>query len=170
MVAEVWATGMSMTPPIGVGVVHDVGPHEAVRVPAQPPWALQASPVVQARPSSQGIPAVTGVWEHPVPAAQASVVQGLLSSQLTAAPPVQAPAWQVCPVRHLLGAQAVPLLTGVCTQAPITTVSVVQAFMSSQLGVKHWACPETTWQAWFWATQGLGRQGLVVHPPMPSSW
>ena len=82
----------------------------------------------------------------------------------------QVPAWQVWAVRQGLAEQEVPLATGVCTQAPCTTVSVVQGLPSSQLGVTHCAWPPTTWQAWFCVAQGLGRQGLVVQVPVPSSW
>ena len=144
IVAVVCATGMSMLPPSGVVVVQVVAVQAAVTVPAHAPAALQTSPVVQAMPSLQAVPPVTGVWAQPVAPAQVSVVQGFPSSQLVAVPPEQAPDWQVWALRHALVAQAVPLLTGVWTQAPPTTVSVVQGFPSSQLGVTHWACPPTT--------------------------
>jgi len=42
---------------------------------------LQASPVVQALPSVQGVPGATCVWWQPAGSLQVSAVQGLLSSQ-----------------------------------------------------------------------------------------
>src|SRR5438552_7737985 len=57
---------------------------------------LQASPVVQGLPSSQGL--VLLVCVQPVAGLQPSVVQTLPSSQLGAAPPTQVPPLQVSPV------------------------------------------------------------------------
>ena len=48
--------------------------------------AAQASAVVQAFASSQGVPFVTAVWVQPVAGSQVSVLQALPSSQLTALP------------------------------------------------------------------------------------
>lgn len=65
------------------GATHTIGP---------PPWQApnwQCSPCVQASPSVHG--AVLGVAEQPVCALQPSSVHALLSSQITAAPPVQTP-------------------------------------------------------------------------------
>jgi hypothetical protein len=160
---------MSMVAPSGVVPEQVVAVHAGVTVPAHAPWAVQASPVVQAMPSSQDVPAATGLCVQPVPAMQVSVVQGSPSSQLGAEPPEHTPVWQVCPIRQGLDPQAVPLVTGVWTQAPPTTLSVVQGFWSSQLGVKQVACPLTTMHAWFCAAQGFGVQGSLVQPPIPSS-
>src|SRR5439155_24612025 len=52
--------------------------------------APQASPVVEALPSSHG--AVFGVWTQPLPESQESSVQGLPSSQSSERPPTHAPA------------------------------------------------------------------------------
>jgi hypothetical protein len=169
MVAVIWATGMSITPPSDVVALHEAGVQLAVTVPAHAPDAVQVSPVVQAMPSSQGVPAGAEAWVHPVAGTHASWVQGFPSSQLCGAPPVQAPAVQVWPVTHRFVEQGVPLATGVFTHAPITTVSVVHGFMSSQLGVKHVGWPPTAWQAWFFVAQGLGTHGSLVQPPSPSS-
>jgi hypothetical protein len=66
---------------------------------AAPPWQLpplQASPVVQALPSSHA--AALFVWTQPVAGTQESSVHGLLSSQLVAEPAWQLPPAQVSPV------------------------------------------------------------------------
>jgi hypothetical protein len=78
-----------------------------VHVPA---W--QASVWVQALPSSQLVPFVTGVWTQPVSGLQLSAVHGLLSSHEMAAlehePPAQTPeaTWHLSVV-----VQAIPLLS-----------------------------------------------------------
>jgi hypothetical protein len=56
----------------------------------------QVSPVVQALPSLQGL--VLSVWAHPVPGSHESSVQGLLSSQFGAGPPLQLPPPHTSPV------------------------------------------------------------------------
>jgi hypothetical protein len=160
---------MSIVAPSACIVVHEPVVHAAVGVPAHEPPAVHASPVVQAMPSSQGVPGAAGVWVQPLGETHASVVQGLPSSQLTGLPPVHAPAWHVLPVEHASVAHAVPLATLVWTHAPITTVSVVQGFMSSQFGVEHVGIPPTFMHAWFIAAHGFGVHGSLVQPPMPSS-
>src|SRR3990172_2528825 len=104
----------------------------AIETPRQAP-AEQVSLVVQALPSSHTVPLATAVNTHPVAGLQLSVVQALLSLQLDAAPPTQAPAEQVS-----LFVQALPSLHGavllVCTH-PVAGLqeSSVQTFASSQL-------------------------------------
>jgi hypothetical protein len=73
--------------------------------------------------------------EQPVKALQLSVVQALLSLQLSGAPAVQVPAWQVsAPLHTVLSAHDVPLATAVLTQPEVgLQVSVVQTLESLQL-------------------------------------
>ena len=73
--------------------------------------AEQVSPVVHALSSLQAL--VLFVCVQPVVSLQLSVVQGLLSSQLGALPPVQTPAWQVSPVVQALPSLQVFALLGV---------------------------------------------------------
>jgi hypothetical protein len=74
--------------------------------------------------------------EQPVKALQLSVVQALLSLQLSGAPAVQVPAWQVsAPLHTVLSAHDVPLATGVLTHPEAgLQVSVVQTLESLQSG------------------------------------
>jgi len=102
---------------------------------------LQASPEVQALPSSHGL--LLLVCVHPVPESHASVVHGLPSSQLTAGPP-----WHEPPLHASLEVQASPSLHDaellVCPQAPAPShSSVVQALSS----VVH-AVPVEVWFGW----------------------
>src|SRR5947207_1174631 len=118
-----------------------------------PPWHV--SPIVQGLASSQG--AVLFTWMQPLTGSQPSSVQGFPSSQVGAAPPTQAPSWQVSLAVQVLpssqgaalfvwvqplaglqpsSVQALPSLqsgAGPPTQAPARQVSpVVQALPSSQ--------------------------------------
>jgi hypothetical protein len=70
---------------------------------------------LQLLPSSgQLIPEPVLVLTHPVAGTHESVVQGLASLQLIAAPPPQVPFWHVSPVVHMLASlHGVPgVLTG----------------------------------------------------------
>ena len=101
--------------------------------PAQtPPW--QVSPKVQALPSLQVVPSVTGLFWQPSVGLQVSVVQGLPSSQLRGGPPRHWPAEHWSPV-----VQAFPSSHGRETfwwTQPVagTHESAVQTLPSSQLG------------------------------------
>jgi hypothetical protein len=92
----------------------------------------QTSPVVQALPSLQG--PVLFVCVQPVEGLQASVVQGLLSLQFGAAPPVHVPFEQTSPVVQALPSLQVAVLL-VCTH-PVALLheSLVQGLLSSQFG------------------------------------
>jgi hypothetical protein len=102
----------------------------AVQLPA---WQLSAP--LQTVPSRQGVPLATGVFEQPKTGLQESVVQTLLSLQLSAVPAVHTPAWQLsAPLQTLPSRHAVPLSTAVLPQ-PVTGLqaSVVQTLPSLQL-------------------------------------
>ena len=103
--------------------------------------AVHASFVVHALPSSQ-LP-LTGEKTQPLAGLQLSLVQTLLSSQASAAPPVQTPALQVSFVVHALPSLHGPLMLE-CTQPPEELhVSAVHGFPSSQLS------PPVPWQTPF---------------------
>src|SRR5205823_12866872 len=106
--------------------------------PAQVPSA-QASPVVQASPSSQG--PVLSVCPQPVRESHVSSVHGLPSSQLSRAP-VHEPAAQASPVVHASPSLQGAVL-GVCTH-PVSgrQASSVQRLPSSQpSGAPPTHCP-----------------------------
>jgi len=99
--------------------------------PAQVP-PLHVSPVVQALPSLHG--ALLFAWTHPPAGSQESFVQGLPSSQIGGAPPMQVSPLQVSPVvQAFLSSHAEPSGRGVNEQ-PLTgsQVSAVHEFPSSQ--------------------------------------
>ncbi len=77
-----------------------------------PSW--HASPLVHASPSLQA--ALTGVAVQPLAGSQASAVQGLLSSQLTALPPVHTPLLHASPLVHVLPSSQVAVPPGLWTQ------------------------------------------------------
>src|SRR6185369_10539130 len=64
-------------------------------VPALQVPLRQISSPLQASPSVQEVPSVTGAFTQPVPVSQESLVQGLLSLQLGAVPASHDPLWQV---------------------------------------------------------------------------
>src|SRR5262249_2651344 len=93
----------------------------------QPAVGSQES-VVHALPSSQ----LTGVWTQPAVGSQESVVQAFPSSQLTAAPPRQAPDWQVSPVvQALLSSHGVPFAFAGFEHTPVPGSHVPTAW--------HWS-------------------------------
>src|SRR5262249_60610252 len=90
--------------------------------PRQPP-AAQPSLCVQALPSLHG--AVLLVWTPPVAGLQESLVHGLPSSQLGAAPPTQMPPLQVSlVVQALPSLQALPLVFWGLEQTPVVVLQV----------------------------------------------
>jgi hypothetical protein len=88
---------------------------------------------LQALPSEQTTPFITGVCRQPLWASQESAVQGLPSSQLTGNPGAQDPDWQVDPAEHELpGPHDVPSPTATDTQPWAGShESLVQALLSS---------------------------------------
>jgi predicted membrane protein len=88
--------------------------HESAVPAAHTPVALQVSAPLQALPSEHAMPALTGVCEQPPVGAQASAVQGLLSSHESAVPAVHTPAalHVSAPLQTLLSAHAAPAETG----------------------------------------------------------
>jgi len=93
---------------------------------------LHVSPVVQALPSLHG--ALLFAWTHPPAGSQESFVQGLPSSQIGGAPPMQVPPLQVSPVvQAFLSSHAEPSGRG-ANEQPVSGLqeSAVHEFPSSQ--------------------------------------
>jgi hypothetical protein len=104
--------------------------------PTQAP-PLHASGVVHAFPSLQD--AVLFTWTQPVPGLQESSVQPLLSLQLGAGPPTQAPPAHVSPVVH-----ALPSLQGAVLLVKTHPVVVLQlSFVHTLLSLQTRAGPAT---------------------------
>src|SRR5262249_20076112 len=102
----------------------------AMQVPAR-----HVSAPLQTLPSLQAVPSSTGVYTQLRTGSQASVVQGLLSVQLSAAPAGQTPPWQTSlPLQTLPSLHGVPLMSGVLMHPRIgSQASDVQRLLSSQL-------------------------------------
>jgi len=100
-----------------------------------PPWQLSAP--LHRLPSRHAVPFVTAEFTQPVVVLQLSVVQTLLSLQLSAVPAVQVPFWQVsAPLQTLLSLHDVPFRTGLCVQPKTgSQASVVHGLLSLQLRV-----------------------------------
>ena len=101
---------------------------------------MQASPVVQALPSSQAMPinftegVLPGVCVQPSPTSHASTVHGLPSLQLSAVPLHADPTQPSLVVQAFPSLQLVPSVTFACVQPPVALQpSVVHAKPSSQL-------------------------------------
>ena len=96
--------------------------------------ATHASPTVQRSPSVHGSPPAA-VAVQPLAGSQASVVQGLPSSQVRYSPGVHTPPTHVSPCVQVLPSALQLPTVGVCWQAKdaATQVSVVHALLSSQL-------------------------------------
>ena len=107
-------------------------PTPAVHLPA---W--QASPLVQALPSSH--PPAAAMWVQPPLASQLSVVQALLSLQPCAAPPAHLPLLQASFWLHALPSSHGALLAKYKQPWIGLQLSEVQGLVSSQLA----AAPET---------------------------
>jgi hypothetical protein len=108
-----------------------------------PPWhvpPLQASPVVQALPSSHA--AELFVWAQPVAGLHESSVHGLLSLQLVAGPPWHVPPPQVSPVVHALPSSHGAVLFVATQPLAGSHESSVQGLPSSQTtAVPGWHDP-----------------------------
>ena len=88
---------------------------------------------MQTFPSEQAVPFATLVAVQPVVGLQASVVHGFESLQTSGVPAVQAPLWQVsAPLQRLLSAHDAPLGRTALVHTPVTQVTVVHGFESSQ--------------------------------------
>jgi len=143
-----------------VSVVHTLLSLQMMPVPAHTP-AVHTSPLVQALPSLQTVPLATFVNTHPVAGAQVSAVQALLSLHTSAVPP-HTPLVHTSPVVQALPSlQAVPLATGVNTQALVVRLqmSLVHTLPSLQS-----ASPK---QRGSWARTGAGASNS--NPGTPTS-
>src|SRR3989442_810545 len=109
-----------------------------------PDW--QVSSPLQTLASAHDVPFATGVRRQPALGSQVSVVQGLLSAQLTGVPGRQTPARQTStPLQRLPSLHEVPFGAAVCLQPAIgSQVSVVHVFPSLQLS----AAPAVHTPAW----------------------
>jgi hypothetical protein len=108
-------TAFEQTPALQVSVVHGL-------------------PSLQSPGTTQGWQPEIGVFTQPERTLHESVVQALLSLQLSGVPAVQLPDWQVsAPLQTFPSAQAVPFATGVVVH-PVagTQLSVVQTLPSLQ--------------------------------------
>jgi hypothetical protein len=93
------------------------------------------------------VPLVTFVCWHPFVASQVSVVHTLLSSQLTGAPAVQVPPWQVhCALQVVLPGHCVPLAFLVSGgQAAAVPLHIV-ALSQESVAAWHWTVLGWNWQ------------------------
>ena len=132
-----FGTTVCLQPATGsqVSVVQGFASAQLGAVPAAHTPAWHVSVPLHALPSLHEAPFETAVCLQPATGSQVSVVQGLLSLQVSDVPAVQAPAWHVStPLHTLPSLHEVPFGTAVCLQpAAGSHVSVVHAFASSQL-------------------------------------
>jgi hypothetical protein len=101
------------------------------------PEALQTSAPLQASPSEQEAPGVTGAWVQPSTASHASTVQGFPSSQAGGVPVTQAPAplQASAPLQALPSEQEAPAATGAWVQpSAASQASAVHGLPSPQAG------------------------------------
>jgi len=132
-----FSTAVVVQPVAGlqVSVVQTLLSLQLSAVPAVQDPLWQVSAPLQTSPSGHGVPLVTDAWPHPKTGSQVSVVQTLLSLQLSAVPAVHDPLWQVSvPLHTLASAHEVPFSTGVFAQ-PVAglQLSVVHTLPSLQL-------------------------------------
>jgi hypothetical protein len=132
-----FSTGVVVHPVAGLheSVVQGLPSSQLGAVPAVQTPAWQVSAPSQASPSLHEVPLSTGVCVQPNTVSQPSVVQGLLSLQLSGVPVVHTPLWQVSPpLQTFVSLHDVPLSTGVFTQPEeVLQESVVQTLPSLQL-------------------------------------
>jgi hypothetical protein len=97
------------------------------------PAASQTSLVHWRLSLLQPVFTATGVWVQPVSGLHPSVVQGSVSAQLGAAPPVQTPATQASPVVQALPSlQPVPLGTAGFEHLPVAGAQVPALWQASE--------------------------------------
>ena len=101
--------------------------------PATQLQPTHASPQVQALSSLQAR-LLSLVWVQPADRSQVSLVQGLLSSQLVPMPGWQPPSRHASPVVHGLSSLQAPVTAAWAQPFAGSQVSLVQTFLSSQLG------------------------------------
>jgi hypothetical protein len=84
-------------------------------VPAAQTPAWQVSAPLHTFPSLHDVPFTTGTFRQPATGSQLSVVQTLLSLQLSGVPAVHTPAWHVSvPLQRSPSGQGVPFVSAVC--------------------------------------------------------
>jgi hypothetical protein len=118
-----------------LSVVHTLLSLQLSGVPAVHVPFWQVSEPLQTVASRQGVPFRRGVLLHPKSGSQESVVQTLLSLQLSAVPAVQVPVWHTsAPLQALPSEHDVPLATFV-TVHPVAGLQpfVVQRLLSVQV-------------------------------------
>jgi hypothetical protein len=116
-----------------------------------PDW--QVSAPLQVLPSEQEVPLATGPLVQPVAGSQASAVQALLSLQLSAAPAIHVPAWQVsAPLQALPSEQEFPSAFGGLEQTPVDGLHVPATWHWSEAVQAIGLPPEHTpaWQVSAW--------------------
>ena len=118
-----------------VSVVHGLPSSQSSGVPAVQTPAWQVSFPLHTVPSGHGVPFATEVFWQPRTGSQLSVVQGLLSLQLSGVPAVHVPFWQVSvPLQTVASGQAVPFATATLRQPSTgSQLSVVHGLLSLQL-------------------------------------
>ena len=115
-----------------MSAVHGLLSLQSTPTPAQFP-AVHLSPVVQALPSSHMVLSGLFTFEQPVITSQLSVVQSLLSLQVTGVPGRHIPDWHESPwVQTLLSVHCVLFAIASCAHAPLwSQASEVQTLPSS---------------------------------------
>ena len=94
---------------------------------------MHVSAPLQALPSEQLDPALTGVWVTPVAGLHASVVHGLLSFNVGGVPATQVPALHVsAPLQALLSVQDVPLGAAGLVHAPVPALQLPATWHASE--------------------------------------
>ncbi len=149
-------------------------------LPATHAPPAQMSPLVQALPSLQV--AVLLLWAQPSLASHESLVQGLLSSQLGAAPPLHTPLAQVSPVVQALPsshAAVVLLNTQPVVLSQVSAVHKLLSLQASALPGLHTPPPHTSplvqalpslqvWVLAAWAQPAFTSHESLVHALLSS--
>jgi hypothetical protein len=132
-----FSTGLCVHPKSGSqeSVVHVLLSLQLSTVPAVHTPSWQVSSPLQTSPSVHDEPSRSGVLTQPLMALQVSVVQTLLSLQVSGVPETQEAAWQVSlPLQTVPSPHEVPSATAVLVHpATGSHVSVVQTLASLQL-------------------------------------
>jgi hypothetical protein len=130
-------TALVVQPVVGLqpSVVQGLPSLQLSGVPAVHTPLWQVSSPLQTVASAHDEPLATGVFWQPVAGIHVSVVQTLLSLQLSGVPAVQVPLWHVsAPLQRSLSGHAVPFATGVKVH-PVAGLhaSAVHALLSLQV-------------------------------------